>query len=59
MNLTFKNETFRDDYSFRNSPETIRRGHRNVFCKCDCGTVREIGWKFNRWLDLKFMQKIL
>ena len=21
MNLTFKNETFRDDYTFRNSPE--------------------------------------
>ena len=25
MNLTFKSETFRDDYTFRNSPETIRR----------------------------------
>ncbi|WP_421696222.1 heme-dependent oxidative N-demethylase family protein [Aestuariivirga sp.] len=25
MNLTFRNETFRDDYTFRNSPETIRR----------------------------------
>lgn len=25
MNITFRNETFRDDYTFRNSPETIRR----------------------------------
>ena len=25
MNLNFRNETFRDDYTFRNSPETIRR----------------------------------
>ena len=25
MNLTFKTETFRDDYTFRNSPETVRR----------------------------------
>ncbi len=25
MNLTFRNESFRDDYTFRNSPETIRR----------------------------------
>ena len=25
MNLTFKNETFRDDYTFKNSPESIRR----------------------------------
>lgn len=25
----------------------------------DCGVVREIGWKFERWLDLRFMQKIL
>jgi hypothetical protein len=25
MNITFRTETFRDDYSFRNSPETVRR----------------------------------
>jgi hypothetical protein len=25
MNITFKNETFRDDYTFRNSPAAIRR----------------------------------
>ena len=25
MNLTFKNETFRNDYTFKNSPESIRR----------------------------------
>ena len=25
MNITFKKETFRDDFTFRNSPETIRR----------------------------------
>lgn len=25
MNINFRNETFRDDYTFRNSPETIRR----------------------------------
>ena len=25
MNIKFKNETFRDDYTFRNSPEAIRR----------------------------------
>lgn len=25
MTITFKTETFRDDYTFRNSPETIRR----------------------------------
>jgi hypothetical protein len=25
MNITFRNETFRDDYTFRNSPEMIRR----------------------------------
>jgi hypothetical protein len=23
MNLTFKNETFRDDYTFKNSPEAV------------------------------------
>ena len=25
MNINFKNETFRDDYTFKNSPESIRR----------------------------------
>ena len=25
MNIKFKNETFRDDYTFKNSPEAIRR----------------------------------
>ena len=25
MNITFRKETFRDDFTFRNSPETIRR----------------------------------
>ena len=25
MNINFKNETFRDDYTFKNSPEAIRR----------------------------------
>jgi L-amino acid N-acyltransferase YncA len=25
----------------------------------DCGVIREIGWKFERWLDLRMMQKIL
>ena len=25
----------------------------------DCGVVREIGWKFDQWLDLRFMQKML
>lgn len=25
VNIKFKNETFRDDYTFRNSPEAIRR----------------------------------
>lgn len=25
----------------------------------ECGIIREVGWKFGRWLDLLFMQKIL
>lgn len=25
----------------------------------DCGIIREIGWKFDRWLDLRMMQKFL
>lgn len=25
----------------------------------ECGVIREVGWKFGRWLDLLFMQKIL
>lgn len=25
----------------------------------DCGTLKQVGWKFDRWLDLLFMQKIL
>jgi L-amino acid N-acyltransferase YncA len=25
----------------------------------DCGVIREIGWKFGRWLDLQMMQKVL
>ncbi len=24
-----------------------------------CGLIREIGWKFDRWLDLQMMQKML
>ncbi|MBN9064277.1 MAG: hypothetical protein BGP06_00170 [Rhizobiales bacterium 65-9] len=25
----------------------------------DCGLLRQIGWKFDRWLDLRLMQKML
>lgn len=25
----------------------------------DCGTLKQVGQKFGRWLDLTFMQKIL
>lgn len=25
----------------------------------ECGVIREIGWKFDQWLDLKMMQKML
>ncbi len=24
-----------------------------------CGILREVGWKFDRWLDLMFMQRKL
>ena len=24
-----------------------------------CGVLREVGWKFDRWLDLLFMQRVL